>query len=72
MNIKKMDEYKKNIYALNTMNDNIYFIANNESVTIKGIKDKINQGRFAAYVCQNNTCSAPIRDYESLSAVISI
>ena len=67
-----MDEYKKNIYALNTMNDNIYFITNNESVTIKGIKDKINQGSFAAYICQNNTCSAPIRDYESFYDFISI
>ena len=70
--LEKIDEYKKNIYALNIMNDNIYFIANNESVTIKGIKEKINQGRFTAYVCQNNTCSEPIKDYESLSAVISI
>ena len=70
--LKKMDEYKKNIYALNAMNDNIYFIANSENVTIKGIKDKINQGRFTAYVCQNNTCSEPIKDYESLHAVISI
>jgi len=70
--LEKMDEYKKNIYSLNTMNDNIYFIANNEDVTIKGIKDKINQGRFTAYVCQNNTCSEPIKDYESLHAVISI
>ena len=70
--LEKMDEYKKNIYALNTMNDNIYFIANSENVTIKGIKDKINQGRFTAYVCQNNTCSEPIKDYESLHAVISI
>ena len=69
--LEKMDEYKKNIYALNTMNDNIYFIANNENVTIKGIKDKINQGRFTAYVCQNNTCSEPIKDYESLHAIIS-
>ena len=70
--LEKIDEYKKNIYALNIMNDNIYFITNNESVTIKGIKEKINQGRFTAYVCQNNTCSEPIKDYESLSAVISI
>ena len=70
--LEKIDEYKKNIYALNIMNDNIYFIANNENVTIKGIKEKINQGRFTAYVCQNNTCSEPIKDYESLSAVISI
>jgi len=70
--LEKMDEYKKNIYALNAMNDNIYFIANSENVTIKGIKDKINQGRFTAYVCQNNTCSEPIKDYESLHAVISI
>ena len=70
--LEKMDEYKKNIYALNTMNDNIYFIANSENVTIKGIKDKINQGRFTAYVCQNNTCSEPIKDYESLHAIISI
>jgi len=70
--LEKIDEYKKNIYALNIMNDNIYFIANNESVTIKGIKEKINQGRFTAYICQNNTCSEPIKDYESLSAVISI
>ena len=70
--LEKMDKYKKNIYALNTMNDNIYFIANNENVTIKGIKDKINQGRFTAYVCQNNTCSEPIKDYESLHAIISI
>ena len=69
--LEKMDEYKKNIYSLNTMNDNIYFIANNENVTIKGIKDKINQGRFTAYVCQNNTCSEPIKDYESLHAIIS-
>ena len=69
--LEKMDKYKKNIYALNTMNDNIYFIANNENVTIKGIKDKINQGRFTAYVCQNNTCSEPIKDYESLHAIIS-
>ena len=69
--LEKMDEYRKNIYALNTMNDNIYFIANNESVTIKGIKDKINQGRFTAYVCQNNTCSNPIKDYASLHAIIS-
>ena len=69
--LEKMDEYKKNIYALNTMNDNIYFIANSENVTIKGIKDKINQGRFTAYVCQNNTCSEPIKDYESLHAIIS-
>ena len=70
--LEKMDEYKKNIYALNAMNDNIYFIANSENVTIKGIKDKINQGRFTAYVCQNNTCSEPIKDYESLHAIISI
>ena len=70
--LEKVDEYKKNIYALNTMNDNIYFITNNESVTIKGIKDKINQGSFAAYICQNNTCSAPIRDYESFYDFISI
>ena len=70
--LEKMDKYKKNIYALNTMNDNIYFIANNENVTIKGIKDKINQGRFTAYVCQNNTCSEPIKDYESLHTLISI
>ena len=70
--LEKIDEYKKNIYALNIMNDNIYFIANNESITIKGIKEKINQGKFTAYVCQNNTCSEPIKDYESLSAVISI
>ena len=70
--LEKMGKYKKNIYALNTMNDNIYFIANNENVTIKGIKDKINQGRFTAYVCQNNTCSEPIKDYESLHAIISI
>ena len=70
--LEKIDEYRKNIYALNIMNDNIYFIANNENVTIKGIKDKINQGRFTAYVCQNNTCSEPIKDYESLHAVISI
>ena len=69
--LEKMDKYKKNIYALNTMNDNIYFIANSENVTIKGIKDKINQGRFTAYVCQNNTCSEPIKDYESLHAIIS-
>ena len=69
--LEKMDEYKKNIYALNAMNDNIYFIANSENVTIKGIKDKINQGRFTAYVCQNNTCSEPIKDYESLHAIIS-
>ena len=54
------------------MNDNIYFIANNESITIKGIKEKISQGKFTAYVCQNNICSEPIKDYESLSAVISI
>ena len=70
--LEKMDEYKKNIYALNAMNDNIYFIANSENVTIKGIKDKINQGRFTAYVCQNNTCSEPIKDYDSLHAIISI
>ena len=70
--LEKMDEYKKNIYALNTMNDNIYFIANNESVTIEGIKDKISQGRFTAYVCQNNTCSEPIKDYEGLHTLISI
>ena len=70
--LEKMNEYKKNVYALNTMNDNIYFIANSENVTIKGIKDKINQGRFTAYVCQNNTCSEPIKDYESLHAIISI
>jgi uncharacterized protein YyaL (SSP411 family) len=69
--LEKIDEYRKNIYALNIMNDNIYFIANNENVTIKGIKDKINQGRFTAYVCQNNTCSEPIKDYESLHAIIS-
>jgi len=70
--LEKIDEYKKNIYALNNMNDNVYFIDNNQSVTIKGIKEKITQGGFTAYICQNNTCSEPIKDYESLSAVISI
>ena len=53
------------------MNDNIYFINNDENVTIKGLKDKISQGVFTAYICQNNTCSEAIKSFEKLCSIIA-
>ena len=67
----KIEEYKKKIYDLNMMNDNIYFINNDENVTIKGLKDKISQGVFTAYICQNNTCSEAIKSFEKLCSIIA-
>ena len=67
----KIEEYKRKIYDLNMMNDNIYFINNDENVTIKGLKDKISQGVFTAYICQNNTCSEAIKSFEKLCSIIA-
>jgi len=66
-----MEEYKKNIYGLNNINDNIYFIPNDANINIDGIKDKKSQGEFTAYICQNNTCSEAIKSFDSLHAILS-
>jgi len=68
---EKMEEYKKNIYGLNNINDNIYFIPNDANINIDGIKDKKSQGEFTAYICQNNTCSEAIKSFDSLHAILS-
>ena len=54
------------INKLDTINDNIYFISNNIEIKIKGLSDKIANGVFTAYICQNNICSEPIKSRDKL------
>ena len=54
------------INKLDTINDNIYFISNNIEIKIKGLSDKIANGVFTAYICQNNICSEPIKSLNKL------
>jgi uncharacterized protein YyaL (SSP411 family) len=48
------------INKVDTINDNIYFIANDEEIRVKSLSDKVSKGSFTAYICQDNVCSAPI------------
>ena len=54
------------INKLDTLNDNIYFIANNITLKVDGLSDKKPQGNFTAYICQNNICLEPISSIEKL------
>ena len=33
---------------------------------MKGLSDKITNGEFTAYICQNNICSEPIKSLNKL------
>ena len=52
------------INKTDAINDNIYFIANNEEISVKSLSDKISKGSFTAYICQDNVCSAPIESVD--------
>ena len=52
------------INKTDAINDNIYFIANNEEISVKSLSDKISKGSFTAYICQDNVCSAPIESID--------
>ena len=52
------------INKTDAINDNIYFIANNEEISVKSLSDKISKGAFTAYICQDNVCSAPIESID--------
>ena len=52
------------INKLDTLNDNIYFIPNNITLTADGLSDKKPEGNFRAYICQNNICLEPISSIE--------
>ena len=52
------------INKTDVINDNIYFIANNEEISVKSLSDKISKGAFTAYICQDNVCSAPIESID--------
>ena len=58
-------KYNQNlINKLQTLNDNIYFIPNNITLMVDSLSDKKPKGKFRAYVCQNNVCSAPIESID--------
>ena len=58
-------KYNQNlINKLQTLNDNIYFIPNNITLMVGSLSDKKPKGKFRAYVCQNNVCSAPIESID--------
>ena len=54
------------INKLDTLNDNIYFIANNITLKADSLSDKKSEGNFTAYICQNNICLKPISSIEKL------
>ena len=56
--------YQNLINKLDTLNDNIYFISNDVEIKISSLSDKMSNGKFIAYVCQDNICLEPITTFD--------
>ena len=58
--------YKNEMYKTEGFRDCIYFLNHNENSPIESINIKKCFGKFTAYICENNVCSEPIKDFNSL------
>ena len=58
--------YKNEIYKMEGFRDCIYFLNCDENSPIESINIKKCFGKFTAYICENNVCSEPIKDFNSL------
>ena len=58
--------YKNEMYKIEGFRDCIYFLNCDENSPIESINIKKCFGKFTAYICENNVCSEPIKDFNSL------
>ena len=58
--------YKNEMYKTEGFRDCIYFLNCDENSPIESINIKKCFGKFTAYICENNVCSEPIKDFNSL------
>ena len=58
--------YKNEIYKMEGFRDCIYFLNCDENSPIESINIKKCFDKFTAYICENNVCSEPIKDFNSL------
>ena len=54
------------IHKVCKITDSIYFIPNNIEIKVNGLAEKIANGEFTAYICQNNICIEPITSLDNL------
>ena len=61
-----IDDYKDKIYKIEDFRDSIYFLDHTINSPAESINQKKCFNKFTAYICENNVCSEPIKDFNSL------
>ena len=61
-----IDDYKDKIYKIEDFRDSIYFLDHTINSPVESINQKKCFDKFTAYICKNNVCSEPIKDFNSL------
>ena len=54
------------VLARSRIDDNIFILDKNTKTTLDNIDNKVSEGDFAAFICQNFVCSEPILDIDIL------